>query len=125
MNNEALEKILALYKNIKDVEFEGWFEREEETTYDDGTSTMRYLVAVYSDDIKRVMKEIWDIDVGDQIWKGITGNTFWAWKIEGEYNHDKSTFKIIEVDHATKLKWKKKRYDAVIKVTLAAVNKKQ
>uniref|UniRef100_A0A1X7VQL5 Uncharacterized protein n=1 Tax=Amphimedon queenslandica TaxID=400682 RepID=A0A1X7VQL5_AMPQE len=106
MENEALEKILALYKSIKDVEFEGRFEKEDEIEYDDGPSTTRYLVAVYSDNIRRVMKEIWDIDSGDQIWKGITGNTFWAWKIEGDYNHDRSIYKIIEVGHATKLKWR-------------------
>lgn len=121
MAETVLSNILGLYDSIKGIQFQGRYIRERYVDYDRG-STTRYLLDVYSDNIRRVMGQIRATDRYDQVWKGIVDTTFWAEKIEGDYSTDSTTFKITEVYYLKNLNWMRKEYHAVINVTLVALN---
>lgn len=67
------------------------------------------------------MERIWSIDRGDNVWKGIVGHTFWAKEIKG-YRANAKRFKITEVEAVYGLNWQRKKYDAVINVSLEVVD---
>ena len=117
---EVLDNVLDLYQSIKGVEFEGRYREERYVEYERG-STTRYLLDVYSDNIRRVMGQIRALDRHDQVWKGIVEYTFWAEKIEGDYINS-TAFKITGVHCHKNLNWMRKEYHAVINVTLEAPN---
>ena len=117
---EVLSNVLDLYHSIKGVEFEGRYREKRDIDYE-RRSTTRYLLDVYSDNIRRVMDEIRDTDRHDQVWKGIVEYTFWAEKIEEDYINS-TAFKITGVHCHKNLNWMRKEYHAVINVTLEALN---
>ena len=119
----ATSKVLALYKSIEGVEFQGKYENPVNIPYDNGHFTTRKLVAVDSPStVTKKMKEIVDSDPKDSVWKAITNSTFWAKSISGKIKQGVlQTFKITHIEYSSNLNWQRKHYDAVFNITLAVV----